>query len=190
MRAFVRVISLLPTALLLAAGLDAQSAPPDNRPRSVAVFHVALFTAGANQQEASDTSRAELATQVLRTKLQELLGPAIIDSSAVDSLSRAPKYRPLRGDQPCIVIVACTKGVAKDLGADWVVMAKVSKTSNLIWLLSAQLIHVPTGKIVLDDSTELKGEPEPMVRAGVRIFAERVARTIRERAGGERATRS
>ena len=56
-------------------------------------------------------------------------------------------------------------------------MAKVSKTSNLIWLLSAQLIHVPTGEIVLDDSTELKGDPEPMVRAGVRIFAERVARS-------------
>jgi hypothetical protein len=35
---------------------------------------------------------------------------------------------------------------------------------------------------VLDDSTELKGPPEGMVRAGSRIFAERVARTVR--AGG------
>jgi hypothetical protein len=41
---------------------------------------------------------------------------------------------------------------------------------------------VPSGAIVLDDSTELKGEPEAMVRAGTRIFAERVARTVR--AGG------
>jgi hypothetical protein len=68
------------------------------------------------------------------------------------------------------------------VGARWVVLAKVSKTSNLIWLLTGQLVHVPSGTIVLDDSTELKGDPEAMVRAGVRIFAERVARTVR--AGG------
>ena len=61
-------------------------------------------------------------------------------------------------------------------------MAKVSKTSNLIWLLTGQLINVGSGKIVLDDSTELKGDPEPMIRAGVRIFAERVARCRHERA--------
>ncbi|HUF34468.1 MAG TPA: hypothetical protein VMN37_00895, partial [Gemmatimonadales bacterium] len=63
-----------------------------------------------------------------------------------------------------------------------VVLAKVSTTSNLIWLFTGQLIHVPTGTIILDDSTERKGEPEAMVRAGTRIFAERVARTVK--AGG------
>ena len=56
----------------------------------MAVFDVALFTAGANMQEASDTSRAMLATEVLRTRLRELLGPAIIDSGTVDSLAGAP----------------------------------------------------------------------------------------------------
>lgn len=180
MRALIRVMVFLPAALIVVARPAAQSAPAP-RPQRVAIFDVALFTAGANQQEASDTGRAALATQVLRAKLQELLGPAAIDSAVTDSQARSPKYRPLTGDQPCKVIVACTKAVGKDLGATWVVMAKVSKTSNLIWLLSSQLIHVPTGEIVLDDSTELKGDPEPMIRAGVRIFAERVARTIKER---------
>jgi len=174
-------MAVLPAALISVTNLAAQSAAPEPRPRSVAIFDVALFTAGANQQEASDTGRAPLATQVLRATLKKLLGPAVIDSAATDSLARSPKYRPLTGDQPCNVIVACTKAVGRDLGATWVVMAKVSKTSNLIWLLSSQLIHVPTGEIVLDDSTELKGDPEPMIRAGVRIFAERVARTIKER---------
>ena len=61
-------------------------------------------------------------------------------------------------------------------------MTKVSKTSNLIWLLSAQLIRVSTGDIVLDDSTELKGDPGPMVRIGVRSFADRVTRAVK--AGG------
>ena len=60
------------------------------------------------------------------------------------------------------------------------VLTKVSKTSNLIWLLSAQLIRVRDSEIILDDSTELKGEPEAMIRVGMRIFADRVARTIRE----------
>jgi hypothetical protein len=74
--------------------------------------------------------------------------------------------------------------VGRDLHADWVVMAKVSKTSNLIWLLTGQLIDVDSGEIVMDDSTELKGDPDVMIRAGVRIFAERVARRVKERASG------
>jgi hypothetical protein len=50
-----------------------------------------------------------------------------------------------------------------------------------VWLLTAQLVHVPSGAIILDDSTELTGQ-EPMVRAGARNLAGRVARTVR--AGG------
>jgi len=68
-------------------------------------------------------------------------------------------------------------------------LRQAGKTSNLIWLLTGQLIDVGTGEIVMDDSTELKGDPEPMIRAGVRIFAERVARTVKQRAGGQRAER-
>jgi hypothetical protein len=165
-------------------------ASPELARGSVAVLNVALYTAGANVQEASDTGRAALATAVLRGKLAELLGPALADSAAVDTSARSPRLRNLVGDQACNVIVACAKQVGRDLGATWVVMAKVSKTSNLIWLLTGQLINVGTGEIVLDDSTELKGDPEPMIRAGVRIFAERVARTVKERAGGQRAERS
>ncbi len=81
--------------------------------------------------------------------------------------------------------VSCARAVARRLGARWVVLTKVSKTSNLIWVLSAQLIRVETGEIILDDSTELKGEPDGMVRIGVRQFADRVARTV---ANGGHAT--
>jgi hypothetical protein len=155
----------------------------------VAVLSVALYTAGANLQEASDTGRAALGTAVLRGKLAELLGPALADSSAVEQRAHAPQVREVAGDQACNVIVACAKAVGRDLGASWVVMAKISKTSNLIWLLTGQLIDVRPARLS-DDSTELKGDPDPMIRAGVRIFAERVARTVKERAGGERAQRS
>jgi hypothetical protein len=184
----VRLLALIVlTTALSAAPAGAQSAPA---PKSVAVLDVALYTAGANLQEASDTGRAALATEVLRGKLAELLGPALADSAAVAARAHGPEVHRLAGDKPCNVIVACARAVGRGLGANWVVMAKVSKTSNLIWLLTGQLIDVATGELVLDDSTELKGDPEPMIRAGVRIFAERVARAVTARTTGERAERS
>ncbi len=181
-------------AALLAASLPliplaAQSAAPTSTlpGGSVAVLDVALYTAGANVQEATDTAHAALATSVLRGKLAELLGPALADTTAIATRAHAPAIRATAGDKACNVIVACAKAVASDLGAGWVVMAKLSKTSNLIWLLTGQLVNVRTNEIIMDDSTELKGDVEPMVRAGVRIFAERVARTVKERSGGQQA---
>lgn len=168
---------------------QAPAADAPLRPGAVAAFDVALYTAGANLQEASDTGRAALATSVLRGRLAEQLGPALADSAAVARLASDPSVRKVAGDQPCNVIVACVRGVGRDLGAEWVVMAKVSKTSNLIWLLTGQLVNVATGEIVIDDSTELKGDPEPMIRAGVRIFADRVARVVKERSAGQGAAR-
>jgi hypothetical protein len=163
---------------------DAASLPPG----AVAVLDVALYTAGANMQEASDSGRAGLATSVLRGKLAELLGPALADTVKVSRRAQAPQVRELAGDHPCNVIVACARAVARDVGAKWVVLAKVSKTSNLIWLLTGQLVNAKTGEIVMDDSTELKGDPDPMIRAGARIFAERVARTVKEREGNSQAS--
>jgi hypothetical protein len=173
----------------LAQEPPASAADAPIRPGAVAAFDVALYTAGANLQEASDTGRAALATSVLRGRLAEQLGPALADSPAVARLASDPSVRKVAGDHPCNVIVACVRGVGRDLGAEWVVMAKVSKTSNLIWLLTGQLVNVATGEIVIDDSTELKGDPEPMIRAGVRIFADRVARIVKERSAGQRAAR-
>jgi hypothetical protein len=180
----VRLLLAIVAAVVFARPARAQAGAA---PQSVAVLDVALYTAGANVQETSDTGRAALATSVLRGTLRSLLGSALADSAAVAAHARGPEVHRLAGDRPCNVIVACARAVGREVGAGWVVMAKVSKTSNLIWLLTGQLIDVATGELVLDDSTELKGDPEPMIRAGVRIFAERVARTVRERAPGERA---
>ena len=145
----------------------------------VAVLPVALYTAQANLQESSDSIKAALATEVLLARLRELLGEQLIPADRAAAAATSPQARARSGDQPCNVIVACARLVGSTLHAPWAVMAKVSKTSNLIWLFSGQLIRVSTGEILLDDSTELKGEPDRMVRAGARIFAERVARTVR-----------
>jgi hypothetical protein len=179
-----RVISA--TWLLMATAFASRHALAQTATRAreaptalVVVLPVALYNAQANVQEASDSSQATLSTQVLTGKLQELLGPQLIAGGRVASAAASPEASATTGKQPCNVIVACARQVGKALGAPWVVMGKVSKTSNLIWLFTGQLIHVPTGEIILDDSTELKGETEAMVRAGSRIFAERVARTVR-----------
>jgi hypothetical protein len=149
---------------------------PANAP--VAVLEAALYNDQANIKEETDSAKAVLATEVLRARLTEKLGSQLVPFRAVDSLSVSPAARELTGIVTCSVKVQCARMVAGELGARWVVMTKISKTSNLIWLLSAQLIRVATGEIILDDSTELKGEPEGMVRVGVRIFADRVARTV------------
>lgn len=66
-------------------------------------------------------------------------------------------------------------------------MGKLSKTSNLIWVLTGQLIDVRAGDVIIDDSYELKGDAEKMVPAAARIFADRVARRIRgEHVSGSR----
>src|ERR671917_104367 len=166
-------------ALHLAPELSAQSNGAKAAPSAkVVVLPVALYNAQANVQEPSDTSRARLSTQVLTGKLEELLGEQLIPRRQVSAAASSAKARATTGNQPCNVIVSCARQVANSLQAPWVVIAKVSKTSNLIWLFTGQLIHAGTGEIVLDDSTELKGDPETMVRVGSRIFAERVARTV------------
>jgi Protein of unknown function (DUF2380) len=171
---------VLLAAFHLAPGLSAQSHSAKAAPSAkVVVLPVALYNAQANMQEPSDTSRARLSTEVLTGKLEELLGEQLIPRQQVSAAALSAEARATTGNQPCNVIVSCARQVANSLEAPWVVIAKVSKTSNLIWLFTGQLIHAGTGEIVLDDSTELKGDPETMVRAGSRIFAERVARTVR-----------
>ena len=172
----------LSLVLALTSPLRAQSAPvareaPD---APLVVLTSALYNDQANLKEAIDFSRAGVATEVVRARLRERLGAQVLSYEATDSAAQSPMAYQLGGGVPCNVKVSCAVAVAREQGARWVVLTKVSKTSNLIWLLSAQLIRVADSDIILDDSTELKGEPESMIRVGMRIFADRVARTVHE----------
>ena len=179
--AFPATLFVLVVPSLLAAQ-GPQSPPPESPTAPVAVLRAALYNDQANLKEPGDSTQASLATEVIRARLHEDLGDQVVSFAILDSLTDSPEAMRIAGGVACQVRVACALAVAGQAGARWVVMTKVSKTSNLIWLLSAQLIRVSTGDIVLDDSTELKGDPGPMVRIGVRSFADRVARTVR--AGG------
>jgi hypothetical protein len=150
----------------------AQSAAP------VVVVNFSVYTAGATQQAPSDTANAAVATGVVRTRLADRIGARLIDSVRTAAASATPEATAAAGDKPCNVIVACVRAVGRSLGARWVVMGRVSKTSELIWLLSGDLVDVETGKLLLDDTTELKGDPAVMIPAGVKLFADRVARRV------------
>ncbi len=164
------VLSLL--TALAAAPLAAQA------PR-VVLLPVALYTAGANLQQGADSIPPQIADSVLRVRLDSLLPGAVVSGAPVQRAATSRAAAATTGGHRCDVIVACAREVGRSLGAGWVVMAKVSKTSNLIWLFSGELIDVATGKLELDDTTELKGDPVAMTRAGTAIFAERVARAVR-----------
>lgn len=172
-------------ALSLPVALAAQTPPRAGLERPdapVAVLPTSLYNAQANLQEASDSAQARLGQATLRNGLDSLLGSQIRPYATTDSLLTQSQFTTLAGGVPCEVRVACALAAAKGVKARWLVLSKVSKTSNLIWVLSAQLIRVEDGTIVLDDSTELKGDPATMVPVGMRQFAVRVDRTIR--AGG------
>jgi hypothetical protein len=181
------LLRLCTVLALLAAPTGAVAQAANDSPREpsgapVAVLPTILYNDQANLREATDSAQARLGQSVLRERLGALLIGQVRPFSLTDSLARSAEYRPLAGGVACGARVACSLAVARAAGARWAVLSKVSKTSNLIWLLTAQLIHVPDGKIVLDDSTELKGEPALMVKIGMRQFADRAARTVR--AGG------
>ena len=181
-RLFFCFMILAGVGLQPAWGQSERTVPFEPAGARVAALDVALYNAQANVQEPTDAEKAVLATSVLHATLAKLLPGRLADTAAVRAAAGSDSALAFTGGQACNVVVACARAVARAVDAPWVVLAKVSKTSNLIWLLTAQLVHVPSGTIVLDDSTELKGEPEAMVRAGTRIFAERAARTVR--AGG------
>jgi hypothetical protein len=175
----VLLATLAVLGLAEAAAQVSHEMGPESPTAMVAVLTAALYNEGANVREDSDSSSAALATTVLRNRLTERLGDQLVPFALVDSIADRVSSGDLTGGMPCNVVVACAREMARRVEAPWVVLAKVSKTSNLIWLLSAQLVRVSTGEIILDDSTELKGDPAVMVPVGARNFADRVARTVR-----------
>ena len=72
----------------------------------------------------------------------------------------------------------CALAVARRLGARWVAKGTISNLSNLVWLLTAELFDATTGKPVLADSYEIKGDAKVMAPAGAHVFAQRVEKTI------------
>ena len=162
------------------APLGAQEPPREEPGAAVAALDVALFNANATRQSPTDTAAATLATAVLHAELARLLPGQIAEASAVQEATRSDSALAIAGRHSCSVILACARSVGRSVEARWIVLPKLSKVAA-VWLLTAQLVHVPSGATALEYTAELTGQ-ETMVRAGARNLARRVARTVR--AGG------
>lgn len=161
------------------SGASAQSGSTSpNAPVKVVMLDLAFYGKRANDLMPNDSAMAMTATGVMRSGLANKPGITFVDSATVAKTASGPKARALVQDIPCNVVVACAREVGQELGADWVVMGKISKTSDLIWIFSGELINVASGKLVLDDSYELKGIASDMVPKGAEVFARRVAKKV------------
>ena len=149
------------------ASLRAQTPTP--RP-TIALVDMTFYGANANSIEPGDSAVARVATARLRGVLHDAGAFALADSAR----TAAEVARADRLGIPCNTNVDCSRRVGESVGARWIVMGRVSKISNLIWYLSAQLIDVATGKFALDDQFELKGPRDEMVPRGAESLARRI----------------
>jgi uncharacterized protein YjbI with pentapeptide repeats len=168
-------LRLSPCWALLAAfalGRPAASAAQAS-PQRLALFPVTFYGKGANSLDEHDPLVAATTDSILRAELArsgrfELVPPARVVQAVAQAESRGTECASLE----------CRRGVSRSLEAPWMVTAKLSKTSNLIWYLSGQLSEVASGRRLLDDEFELKGNAEDIARGGARSLARRIVKAV------------
>ena len=158
--------------LLLLAMATAWSARPvlaQQRADTLASFPVVFYGEGANSLEKNDPLVATMTDSILRSDLQASGRFVLLPAGRVtEALSDSTKAR-----VDCVSL-DCRRALSRRLGAEWMVTAKLSKTSNLIWYLSGQLTDVPSGRRLLDDEFELKGIAEDIAKGGAHSLARRI----------------
>jgi TolB-like protein len=166
----MRRIPLLLLASCCLTRLAAQS--PNDPPTAIAVLDLRFDGEHANVLEPGDTAVVRAATSTLVATLRAFPGVTVTDPARVAAAVAAAEADGNRCDGRCAV------RVARRLGARWVTRGTVTKTSNLVWVLSAALLDAASGRAVLADSYELKGDATRMAPAGAHVFAQRVQKAI------------
>ena len=139
----------------------------------MALFPVAFYGKGANSIEQGDSLVAGMTDSILRSDLEQAGPFDLIDAAALrQALAKAEA-----GGLECVTL-ECRRDLSQQLGAKWMVTAKLSKTSNLIWFLSGQLTDVVKGKRLLDDEYELKGIAEDIAKGGAHSMARRILKAV------------
>lgn len=150
-------------------------APAAGRPPVLVVADLAFDGSSANAVQPGDPDAAGAATAHLRRALGETTTLVLADPAR----AAAEVRRADQPGQPCSASAECMRGVGRRLSATWVVTGRLSKVSNLIWYLSAQLVDVASGAVLLADSIELKGERDEMLPRGAASLGRRIARAAR-----------
>jgi uncharacterized protein YjbI with pentapeptide repeats len=144
-------------------------APALQQKDRLALFPVSFYGRGANSLEPGDSLVATMTDSILRADLAQSGRFDLIDRSQLEqALAQAAS-----GGRECVNL-ECRRQLSRKLGATWMVTAKLSKTSNLIWYLSGQLTDVATGRRLLDDEFELKGIAQDIAKGGAHSLARRI----------------
>lgn len=142
-------------------------------PDTAALFPVAFYGKGANSLEQGDPAVAVMTDSILRAELQASGRLTPVDSTRLaQALTQAEAAGLECGS------LDCRRRLSQKVGAKWMITAKLSKTSNLIWYLSGQLTAVTSGRRLLDDEFELKGIAEDIAKGGARSLARRILNAI------------
>ena len=165
---------LISTAARAQTSASAPSPAPSPRP-AVAVVNLRFDGEHANVLQAGDTAIVAAATSKLLATLAASDRLALVDSTTVATAVAVAEG----SGNPCDN--ACAVAVARKVGARWVAKGTISNLSNLVWLLTAELFDATTGKPVLADSYEIKGDAARMAPAAAHVFAQRVEKTIAEK---------
>src|SRR5256885_17259210 len=140
------------------------------------VLNLRSAGAYANVLEPGDTAVVRAATSRLLATLRAFDGVALVDSATVAAAVSAAE-----GDgNPCDN--ACARAVARRLGARWVATGTISNLSNLVWLLSADLLDRTTGRAVRADSYEIKGAAARMKHQAAHSLSLLIMQTCAEAA--------
>jgi len=159
------------TALVATTPPAGRAQTPAPRP-GIVVLNLRFDGEHANVLEPGDTNVARAATSRLLATLRGSEHVTVVDSGAVATAVAVAETDGNRCDR------ACARSVARQLGARWLAGGVVVKTSNLVWILRAELVDVASGQVVLADSYELKGDARRMGPAGAHVFAQRIERAI------------
>src|SRR3954471_8786784 len=172
------LLRLCVLGLLGLAGLGWVLPPVRQSKEPLALLPVVFYGGGANSLEPGDSLVAGMTDSILRGDLEQSGRFQLIDRSRlVQALAQAEQ-----GGKECVTL-ECRRELSRKLGATWMVTAKLSKTSNLIWYLSGQLTAVATGQRLLDDEFELKGIAEDIAKGGAHSLARRILKAAGSVAG-------
>lgn len=161
------------------AGAQASLASnPSATPVKVVLLPFAFYGTHANSIEPGDSAMGDSATAALRRNFALYPEITVADSAAVTAAESSRAATDTADGHPCNTIIACGRVVGRAAGVRYVVMGTISKTSNLIWLFSGQLVDATAHDLVMDDEYELKGDSRDMVAQGSRVFARRVAKKL------------
>jgi uncharacterized protein YjbI with pentapeptide repeats len=146
---------------------------PSTAGSSVALLDVAIADVSASadveKTRASLSASGNTPRRWLGTHLEEQ-GYELIDDARVDGALQA-----MGASVATCAEAACAARLGRTLGADRIVVAKVTKVSSIVWVLDATLHDAAGNRVLRREQLELKGDIAQLLPQGMLSMARRLA---------------